>query len=198
MSPIVRRKKQVAQMSITSLIDILTILLLFVMVNVQSNPDRIPDGVKLENALFNEDIPEDSKIISLNVSYTGEDSGIIYYQKENSPEIQVIANFSEFKDADDNTWASKVQSLDFILNQHLGNNIGDVPVIVRVKAHRNTPFKYIGITKRLLVEVWNNSNSAVRKDSKSTEFKLFFATKLIEDDASDYYRIISASRLGGI
>jgi biopolymer transport protein ExbD len=197
MSPVVRKKKQATPMSITSLIDILTILLLFVMVNVQSDPDKIPEGMELENALYNEEIPKDSKIISLNVSYTGGDDGLIYYQNENSADIQVIANFSEFKTADDITWYKKVKSLDYILHENLGNNIGDLPVIIKIKADKNTPYKYIGITKRLLVEVWNDEKSDVRTQSKSDEFKLFFVTLLVEDEASDYYRLLTASRLGG-
>ena len=198
MSQVKRRKKKTTQMSITSLIDILTILLLFVMVNVSSDPDNIPDGMKLEDALFNEDIPKNSKIISLNVSYVGGDTGVVYYQKENTTQTQDIFNFSEIKTIDTNILLGKKMALDGVIYDALGDNIGDTPVIVRVKAHKNTPFKYISFTKRILLEVWNDETSLVRSRSKSREFKLFFATNFLESEASAYYRVVIANRLGGI
>ncbi len=198
MSPVAHRTKKTTQMSITSLIDILTILLLFVMVNVSSDPDLVPEGVELEEALFEEQIADNSKIISLNVSYTGRDSGVITYKSENSTEQIAIAKLEDINNTTSEVMTAKTRALDVTIHSILGDNIGNKPVVVRVKAHRNTPFKYINTIKSMLIDIWNDENSSVTTLSKSKEFKLYFATDFVKRETDDYYRLLSAYGLGGL
>jgi biopolymer transport protein ExbD len=198
MSPVARRINKTTQMSITSLIDILTILLLFVMVNVSSDPDMVPEGIELEESLMNEQFPDNSKIISLNVSYTGRDSGVITYKDENSPEQIPIARLEEINNTTNDIMTAKTVALDATLQSILGNDIGDTPVVVKVKAHKNTPFKYINTIKSMLIDIWNDENSAVSTRSKSNEFKLFLATDFVKSETDEYYRLLRAYGLGGL
>lgn len=198
MSPVARRVNKTTAMSITSLIDILTILLLFVMVNVSSSPDMVPEGVELEEALFAEHIADNSKVISLNVSYTGRDTGFITYQMENSSEIITIADLSDLNNTTKQIIGSKTAALDATIYDILGDNIGNVPVVVKIKAHRNTAFKYVNTLKSMLISIWNDDNSDVRTKVGSSEFKLYFATEFAESESKDYYRILSAYGLGGL
>lgn len=198
MSPVTRRIKKGTQMSITSLIDILTILLLFVMYNVSSDPEIVPTGVELEEAIFKEEIADNSKIISLNVSYTGRDSGMVTYQRQDSDEYFTIANLSDLRNSDTNLLAGMSTNLDEAMYDILGDNLGDTPVVIKIKAHRNTAFKYINTLKTLLMSIWNDENSLVRTRVGSKEFKLYFATEFADADTKDYYRILSAYGLGGI
>lgn len=198
MSPVARKVNKTVPMSITSLIDILTILLLFIMVQVSSDPDRIPEGIKLEKALFNEEFPENSKIISLNVSYTGRDTGLITYQMENSSEAYAIASLSELNSTTDDVLINKTAALDATISQILGSNTNDSPVIVRIKAHKDTAFKYINTLKTMLISIWNDDNSQVRSKVGSKEFKLYFATELPQNETSDYYKLLTAYGLGGL
>jgi len=192
MSPVARRINKTTQMSITSLIDILTILLLFVMVNVSSDPDMVPEGIELEQSLIDEDFAENSKIISLNVSYTGGDTGVITYQSENSTEQIQILKIEEINNTTSDIMAAKTKALDVTLHSILGNNIGDTPVVVRVKAHRNTPFKYINTIKSMLIDIWNDEKSDVSSKSKTKEFKLYFATNFVKSETESYYKLLQA------
>lgn len=198
MSQVARRIQKTAPISITSLIDIMTILLLFILINVSSDPDLIPEGIELEEALFGEHIAENSKVISLNVSYTGRDTGLITYQMENSSEVITIAKLSDFNQTTQQVVGAKTLALDATLYEILGDNLGDIPVVVKVKAHKNTAFKYINTLKSMLVSIWNDENSAVRSKVGSKEFKLYFATEFAESESQDYYRLLSAYGLGAI
>lgn len=198
MSPVARRINKTTQMSITSLIDILTILLLFVMVNVSSDPDLVPEDVILEMSLFEEQIAENSKIISLNVSYTGRDSGVITYKSENSTEQIPIAKLEDLNNTSSEIITAKTMALDATIHSILGDNVGNAPVVVRVKAHKNTPFKYINSIKSMLINIWNDENSVVSTRSQSKEFKLYFATDFVKSETDDYYRLLAAYGLGGL
>ncbi|MBI9032781.1 hypothetical protein JEZ13_12385 [bacterium] len=192
MSPVARRINKTTQMSITSLIDILTILLLFVMVNVSSDPDMLPEGMELQESMMDDEFPENSKIISLNVSYTGLDTGVITYQSEKSTEQIPIARLEEINNTSREVLAAKTEALDVTLHSILGNNIGDTPVVVKVKAHRNTPFKYINTIKTMLIDIWNNENSAVSVQSQSKEFKLYFATDFKKAETDAYQALLKS------
>ncbi len=198
MSRVARRVNKTTQMSITSLIDILTILLLFVMVNVSSDPDMVPEGIELQEALFNEQIAENSIVISLNVSYTGRDSGVITYQSENSPEQIPIARLEDINNTTSEIMTAKTYALDATLHSILGDNIGDQKIVVRVKAHRNTPFKYVNTIKSMLIDIWNDPKSLVSTRVKSKEFKLYFATHFAKKESDDYYRLLTSYGLGGL
>lgn len=198
MSPVARRLNKTTQMSITSLIDILTILLLFILVNVSSSPDRIPEGIILEEALFDEKIPENSILISLNVSYTGNDTGVITYKSEETNEQIIIAKLEELNNTTTDLMMIKTSALDATINSIIGNNIGDKLVVVRVKAHKNTPVKYVNTIKSMLIDIWNDDNSKVKSLSRADEFKLYFATELVQSETKDYYRVLSAYGLGGL
>lgn len=198
MSRVARRVNKTTQMSITSLIDILTILLLFVMVNVSSDPDMVPEGIELQEALFNEQIAENSKVISLNVSYTGRDSGVITYQSENSPEQIPIARLEDINNTTSDIMTAKTYALDATLHSILGDNVGDQKIVVRVKAHRNTPFKYVNTIKSMLIDIWNDPKSLVSTRVKSKEFKLYFATDFAKKESDDYYRLLASYGLGGL
>lgn len=196
MSPVARRVTKTTQMSITSLIDILTILLLFVMVNVSSDPDLVPEGIELEEAMINEKFPDNSKIISLNVSYIGRDSGVITYKNENSTEQIPIAKLEDINNTTSDIMTAKTVALDATLASILGRDIGNTPVVVRVKAHKNTPFKYINTIKSMLIDIWNDDKSAISTQSKSKEFKLFLATDFVKSETDDYFKLLSFYGIG--
>jgi len=192
MSPVARKVNKTVPMSITSLIDILTILLLFIMINVSADPDMVPEGVELEEALFVEHVAENSRIISLNVSYTGRDTGFITYQMENSSEVITIASLSELNNTTQQIIGAKSVALDATLHEILGDNLGAIPVVVKIKAHKNTAFKYINTLKSMLVSIWNDDKSLVRSKVGSKDFKLYFATEFAENESQDYYRLLSS------
>ncbi len=197
---VTRRHKGSAQMSITSLIDILTILLLFVMVNVSSDPDFTPDDVELEESIINEEIDAESEVITLNVSYTGLDKGVITYTNKATGEPIEIMRLEEINNTNDeefkNLLSSSVIALDEQIYAVLGDN-NEKPIVVKIKAHKKVPFKYINVVKTLLLGVWNGSENKVPNLSKANNFVLYFATSFIKAETDQYRSVLSDYGLGG-
>lgn len=192
MSPVRRRKKDKAQLSITSLLDCLTIILLFLMVNVSDDPNAIPKDVELQESVVNDVIDKNTKEIELAISYVGNGKGVVAFKG-------VGGNFTPITELEEITGDAKnanqllqkrAASLDYFLADYL-KDAKDKEIIVKIKADRHLPFQYVSLVKQMMLGLWSNPKSHIYQYVKGKSFRIFFGTTLAQEGSKEYIKVLS-------
>ncbi|OQY37557.1 MAG: hypothetical protein B6226_05075 [Candidatus Cloacimonetes bacterium 4572_65] len=198
-----RKVKKSPDMNITSLIDILTILLLFLIKNASMDKDFVPESMELQNSLTEEKIAEDSNLFSLMVTYTGNDTGALAYKDMVTGEISTILRFDQLLKYDESKlvqlYTKRAAQIDKLIYKLCRNTPGK-PLVVKVKADKEVPFKYIRVVNRLLSSIINNADgkSLIVTKLNITEFMLYFATEIVKDGDAGYDTLANEYGLGGL
>jgi hypothetical protein len=171
------------------------------MTRVSQDPDRIPPNVELIESVISEEIPKKSKIITLNISYTGPGNGVVSFTDASTGEEGKIISLREI---DENVLVNDQKTLkvlDVALHSIIGDNNKE-PIVVKIKAHKDVPYKYIRVVKQMLVILWtppeDNAEYVYRmQKSEADLFKFYFATNMTKDSAQKYMSLLSSYGLGG-